>query len=93
MRLTHLIQLVAEVNGVDIVAFQIREHDNLSNNVSLPEPRTRYHSIGGPSQIKRFAKPSIFEKKLTKNTMQNSNPAAISTPNKNNQPTPGHMVP
>lgn len=35
-RSTHLIQLVAEVNRVDIIALQIREHDNLNpNKVSL----------------------------------------------------------
>lgn len=28
-RPTYLIQLIAEVNRVDIVAFQIREHDDL----------------------------------------------------------------
>lgn len=28
---THLIQLIAEVDGIDVVAFQIREHDNLNN--------------------------------------------------------------
>lgn len=25
----HLVQLVAEVDGVDVVAFQVREHDDL----------------------------------------------------------------
>lgn len=25
----YLVELVAEINGVDVVAFQIREHDNL----------------------------------------------------------------
>lgn len=69
---THLVEFVAEVNWVDIVAFKIGEHDDL-DPISCCLGQNKYFSR------------ILVER--TKKTIVKSRPAAIITANKNSHPT------
>ena len=67
---THLIELVTQIYRIDVVAFQIREHDNLFGDDVQTSAK---------SQDKRCGR-------RTKKTIVKRSPAAMRTAKRNNQP-------
>lgn len=83
----YLVELVAKVYGVNIVAFQVGEHDNLYSDVSTWQ-WIGNDSDGGAVDAGCLDSAGFggFDSARTKKTMVKSRPAAINTANRNNHP-------
>jgi hypothetical protein len=80
---THGIELVTQVDRVDVIAFEVGEHDDLYTQGT--EVNSTNHPFSERSCLRGKSDGRGFRGRLTKKTMENNRAAAIKTAKRNSQ--------